>query len=278
MRVLAWVGVVAVLLLLLRIVVVALEPKLAFYPLRGIQETPRDLGIPYEQVPLQTRDGERVYGWWLPQEKARADVIFWHGNGGNLSLWLDVIAGLHHQGFAVFAVEYRGYGSCSGRPTEQGIYRDADAALDDFWARRRTAGRPMIYWGRSLGSVVAAYAASTRRPDALVLESPFPSKMSLLWHYPVMAAFGMFSAYRFPTGRFLQDFDRPVLIVHGRRDSIIPFAQGQKVFDALTGPKEMLVLDAADHNDLHVADAAAYWAGIERFIERLGATPRSGAQ
>ena len=274
MRLVVWVGVAVVLLMLLRAAVVAVEPKLAFYPLRGIQETPRDLGIPYEQVALVTDDGERVYGWWLPQERARADVIFWHGNGGNLSLWLDVVAGVHQRGFAVFAAEYRGYGNCSGRPTEQGIYRDADATLDDFWNRRRSAGRPTIYWGRSLGSVVAAYAASKKAPDALVLESPFPSKMSLLMHYPVMAVFGMFSAYRFPTGRFLQNFDRPILVVHGRRDTIIPFAQGRKLFEALTGPKEMLVLDGANHNDLHVADPAAYWAGIERFVERLQAARR----
>src|SRR5918996_150828 len=103
-------------LVLLKLLVLWLEPRMAFYPIRGVQETPGAVSLPYVDLRIQTEDGETLHGWWLEHPRPRAQVIFWHGNGGNLSLWLEVIVELRRRGFSVMAVDYRGYGLSTGQP------------------------------------------------------------------------------------------------------------------------------------------------------------------
>src|SRR5688572_30643276 len=86
------------------------EPRLAFFPLKGEDVTPSSLGIDYTPSTVETDDGERLRVWHLPRPDPQARVVYFHGNGGNLSLWSEVLAGLWHQGLEVIAVDYRGYG------------------------------------------------------------------------------------------------------------------------------------------------------------------------
>jgi fermentation-respiration switch protein FrsA (DUF1100 family) len=251
-----------------------LEPRMAFFPYAGVQETPAAYKLEFEDVRIPTADGETLHGWWLPHPSPRGQVIFWHGNGGNLSLWLDVIAGLRKQEFSVLAVDYRGYGASTGRPTEQGIYRDADAALRVFGERFRKPDVPVVYWGRSIGTAVAAYAAGESRPDALVLESPFPDVFAIIGGNPVMRVLALFSSYRFPTSRFLERYDGPLLVIHGDADSIIPFSAGRRVFEEARGSRKTFVpIPGADHNDLHAANPVPYWRAIDTFVAALRADP-----
>ena len=250
----------------LRLLVLALEPRAAFFPLRGEQETPAEYGLEYERVALRTADGETVAAWWIPGPADAPEILFLHGNGGNLSLWSDVIAGIGREGWSVFALDYRGYGLSTGAPSEQGLYRDADAFLEEFWARRHRPGRPVIYWGRSLGATVAAYMTTRRRPSALVLEAPFYSARTLISGDPVMWLLARFMSYRLETAAFLRGFPGPTLIVHGDADRIVPLRQGRRVFDALGGAKRMAVVPGAGHNDLHVASPDLYWRELRRFV------------
>jgi fermentation-respiration switch protein FrsA (DUF1100 family) len=251
-----------------------LEPKLAFFPTRGVQETPAAAGLPFTDQRIPTEDGETLHAWWLEHPEPRAQVIFWHGNGGNLSLWLDVIAGLRRRGFSVLAVDYRGYGDSTGRPTESGLYRDADAALRVFNDRLRTPTVPVIHWGRSIGSPVAAYSASRGAPGSggagVVLESPFPDLRTAISGNPVLRLLSMFSSYRFPTSRFLEGYDGPILVVHGDSDGIIPFSAGRAVYERARGSrKTFAVIPGADHNDLHVVNPQLYWRAIDDFVATL---------
>lgn len=258
-------------LLALKALVVALEPRMAFYPLRGLDSTPRQLGIPYREIALETADGETVYAWLLSDQKPRAEVVFWHGNGGNLSVWLDVIARMRSESLTVLALDYRGYGKSTGRPTEEGLYRDTEALVRRFWEDVHEPGTKVLYWGRSLGVVPAAYATTLRKPDGLVLEAAFPDKRSLLGHYPSLLVLAPFSRYRFPTVEFLRGFDRPVLLVHGDRDGVIPIEQGRKTFERLEGDKRFVEIPGADHDDLHAHDPGAYWRALDRFIDEVRA-------
>ena len=263
----------AIALVAIKLAVWVLEPSMAFFPTRGVQETPEDFGLAFTDVRVTTPDGETLHGWWLDHPRPRAQVLFWHGNGGNLSLWLDVIAEFRRRNFSVLAVDYRGYGASTGRATERGIYEDADAAVAFFNDRLRKPGVPVIYWGRSLGTAVAASASAHARPDALVLESPFPDVASLFRGNPVMQFFRLFSSFRFPVLRLIQRYDGPLLVIHGDRDTVIPFRAGRDLFDRAPTPrKEFVVIKGADHNDLHVVDPSVYWAAIDRFVSGLSKT------
>lgn len=259
--------VVAASLVALKLLVIWIEPRMAFYPIRGVQEAPAVAGLAFEDVAIPTADGERLHGWWLDAPGARAQVVFFHGNGGNLSLWLDAIVGIRQHGYSVLAIDYRGYGSSTGRPSEKGLYRDAEASIQIFRDRLHKPGAPVVYWGRSIGSPVAAHAAGRVPPDALVLESPMPDVRSLLRTNPVLWLLSFLSSYRFPTARLVRHYSGPVLIVHGDADSIVPHQAGRRVFDAAeTSRKTFVTIAGADHNDLHLVNPRRYWDAIETFI------------
>lgn len=260
----------------LKVLVWWLEPKLAFFPTRGVQETPAAAGLPFTDQRIPTEDGETLHAWWLEHPEPRAQVVFWHGNGGNLSLWLDVIVGLRRRGFSVLAADYRGYGDSTGKPSERGLYRDADATLRTFNERLRKPGVPVIYWGRSLGSPVAAYNASRAAPDGVgvVLESPFPDMRTAIGGSPVLRLLSVFSSYGFPTSRFLEGYDGPILVLHGDSDSIIPLSAGRAVYERARGTrKTFAVIPGADHNDLHVANPRLYWRAVDDFVATLREPP-----
>lgn len=264
---------IAVALVTLKVVIWLMEPRMAFFPTRGIQETPAAYGLTFADIRIPTPDGQTLHAWWLEHPQPRAQVVFWHGNGGNLSLWLDVIADMRQRGFSVLAADYRGYGGSTGSPTERGIYVDADAAVTAFNSQLRKPGVPVVFWGRSIGTPVAASTTRHTRPDALVLESPFPDVASIFRRNPVMRFFLVFSSYRFPTLRLMERYDGPLLVIHGERDTLIPFRAGRELFDrAATPRKEFVAIQGAEHNDLHVADRAAYWAAIDRFVAGLPKT------
>jgi uncharacterized protein len=254
----------------LKLLVWWLEPRMAFYPIRGVQETPAAAGLPFRDVRVPTADGETLHAWRLEAPEPRALVVFFHGNGGNLSLWLDVIVELRRRGFSVFAPDYRGYGASTGKPSEQGLYRDADATIRVVGNELARPDVPIIYWGRSVGSPVAAYAASRTTAAALVLESPMPNVRTLLRTNPVLWLLSHLSSYRFPTSRFLERYEGPLLVVHGDADAIIPYNAGRRVFaDARTSRKTFLTIPGADHNDLHIVNPPLYWRGIDEFMASL---------
>src|SRR5688500_4939100 len=165
----------------------AFEPRLVFFPSAGEDRTPASDGIAYEAVRIRTSDGESLVAWQLEPDDPIADVVYFHGNGGNLSVWLPVLASLHAHRLRVLAVDYRGYGLSSGRPSEEGVYRDAEAVAQHAARRRATpAARPLVFWGRSLGGPIAAAATHTVRPDGLVLESSFADKAAVIRSNPVL--------------------------------------------------------------------------------------------
>jgi len=244
------------------------ESGLAFFPLRGEDETPAAFGVPFEAAVLTTSDGERVHAWWMPHEPARATVLYLHGNGGHLSMWAPVLTGIWRQGYAVFAVDYRGYGRSTGRPSEAGLYRDVAAAVAAVHARGDRGGAPLVYWGRSLGAVMAARAARDRAPDGLILEAGFPSLRAVLEGSPFWLL-SWLSSYRFPASEWLADVTVPTLVIHGERDSVIPFRLGQRLFESVRGPRRFVAISGGDHNDPEPADPGRYWTAVREFTDGL---------
>ena len=170
----------------------------------------------------------------------------------------------------MLAVDYRGYGLSTGTPSERGVYLDAETTVR-YAAADRSAGRPLVYWGRSLGVPIAASATRVVPPDGLVLESGFPDKAAVIREQPILRALNVFSEYRFSTVDLLSDFRRPVLVIHGDRDSIIPFTLGRELFHRVSGPKQFHAVRGADHNDFLDESRADYWTAIREFIAALRA-------
>jgi pimeloyl-ACP methyl ester carboxylesterase len=237
----------------------ALESRLVFFPYRGEDENPRALGITYRALTLTTSDGERIAAWQLEPEAPVADVVYFHGNGGNLSVWLPVLASLHALRLRVLAIDYRGYGLSTGSPSEDGVYRDAEAAVR-YAAANRRAG-PLI--------PIAASATRIIVPDGLILESTFVDKAAVIRRQPLLRALNMFATYRFPTVEMLEHFSRPVLVIHGDRDTVIPYPLGEELYRHLGGSKHFAHVSGADHNDLFDISREEYWKPVFSFVSSL---------
>ncbi len=251
---------IAVLALLVRWI----EPRFAFYPTRGETETPADYGVPFEAITVDTGEGDRLHAWMMRASRPRANVVYFHGNGGSLSNWAPILTAIVQHGYSVFAFDYRGYGLSTGRPTERGLYHDVGAIVNRAW-REGAEGVPTIYWGRSLGGAIAAYAATVRAPDGIILESAFPTGRAAVRDSTPLVILSLLASYRFPTADFANRAKRPVLVMHGNRDSVIPFALGQELFEKLTVPKQFVVIEGGDHNDTVPRGADAYWSAVDKF-------------
>ena len=245
-----------------------IENRFVFRPDRRIFQTPADRGVPFERVFFEASDGPRLSAWHLCSAKPRAAILYFHGNSGNLGLFTEVFQLLYEHGLQVFAVDYRGYGQSSGDPSEDGLHLDAMAAIEYFKQHCRIPDLPLTYWGRSLGCCVAAFAASQEAPDGLILESGFPSKKHLLEYFPQFRVFRIFSKCRLDTARYLRDHPFPVLVVHGDKDQTIPFEQGRRLYDSLSGRKEFYLVKGADHINTHRLDSKAYMKRVLRFVEQ----------
>lgn len=231
--------------------------------------TPRDAGLEYEDVSIETTDGLRLHGWYVPAAGRRA-LLFFHGNAGDVSIRTESLRLFHELGLSVLIIDYRGYGRSEGRPSESGLYMDAEAAWAHLVERLDYAPGDIVVFGRSLGAAVAAWIAARREPRALIIESAFTSVpdlgQELYWFLPVR----WLSRNRFPTRELVAAVDCPVLVAHGREDEIIPYRHGEQIFAAAAEPRAWLELDGG-HNDVGLRILhGAYREGIRRFLESLG--------
>src|SRR5262245_52687985 len=112
----------AIALVAIKLIVIWLEPRMELFPPSGVSRTPRELGIPFADLRSPADGGATLQAWWMPHPDARAEIVYFHGNGGNLSLWLDALAAVHAQGWSVLGFDYRGYGASTGTASEQGLY------------------------------------------------------------------------------------------------------------------------------------------------------------
>jgi hypothetical protein len=241
------------------------EPRIAFFPFPGEDETPRTAGLPFDAITIETTDGERLRAWLLHGPHPRARIVYFHGNGGNLSNWSPILSAIARRGYSVLAVDYRGYGLSTGHPTERGLYRDVDATVVRPWSEADSR-LPLVYWGRSLGGALAGYGATVRKPDGLIIEAGFADARSAVRGSPPLAVLSLLASYRFPTAEFINRANVPVLQLHGDRDSVIPFELGRDLFQKITGPKEFVVIPGGDHNDEAPRDGGAYWSAIDGFV------------
>jgi fermentation-respiration switch protein FrsA (DUF1100 family) len=266
---------VVIVVVAIAVLVRQFEARFAFFPFPGESRTPADYGLPYTPHTVTTADGERLRLWQISNSHAVAQVLYFHGNGGNLSVWSDVLAGIVRHGYEVIAIDYRGFGESTGSPSEQGLYRDVEAALAFVDARLRRPELPIIFWGRSIGTTMAGYAASRRPPDAVILEAGFPAARAIFETSPVMWVLTMFTTYRFPTAEWMAGVHAPVLVLHGNHDSVIPYRLGQRLYESLPEPKRFVTIEGGDHNDAAPRDAGAYWGAISAFVQSLRSSPPS---
>ncbi len=196
-----------------------------------------------ETLSLTTADGVQISAVHLLNQRAEYTILYSHGNAEDLGLIAPLLAQLREWGFAVFAYDYRGYGTSRGTPLERGAYEDVDAA---YAYLTRVLGVPpgrIIAYGRSVGSGPAVHLAARRPLAGLIVESAFVTAFRVLTRVPLLP---------FDKFRNIDEIARvscPVLVMHGVQDDIVPVAHGRRLFAAALEPKRFLWVEGAGHND-----------------------------
>lgn len=202
-------------------------------------------------VTLHTSDDLELEAWFAPAPTGASDrgyaVLVAPGNGGNRLDRAGLARRLTSAGFAVLLMDYRGYGGNPGSPSEAGLARDADAAVDALghlgYPPRRT-----IYFGESLGTGVVAALQARRPPAGVVLRSPFTELADVgAHHYPWLPVNWLLRD-RFQVLGHIEVTGIPVTVIYGDRDSVVPSQQSAEVAGAAPNLVESVVLHA-DHND-----------------------------
>ncbi len=223
------------------------QSSMIFFPYATLDQTPAEWGLVYEDVFLDTEDGVRLHGWYIPRHGSKQALLFFHGNAGNISHRGASVEIFHRLGLNVFIFDYRGYGKSQGKPDEKGLYKDARAAWRYLSKERGFGQEEIILFGRSLGGAVAAELAAEIQPGGLILESTFSSAKDVANAvFPVLSRL-IFLRYDFDTAAHVRRVACPVLVLHSPDDEIIPFRLGEKVFQAAKEPKSFVKM-RGDHN------------------------------
>ncbi|MFC1667361.1 alpha/beta hydrolase [Candidatus Omnitrophota bacterium] len=244
-----------------------IERRTLYFPMKEIEFIPKEAGLSYEDVYLNTEDGARLNGWFIPAGDSRFTILFFHGNAGNISHRMEKILILNKLALDVFIVDYRGYGRSNGRPSEMGLYKDAQAAYNYLVSERRVSSEHIILYGESLGGAVAVDLAGAKTVKALITECAFSSTHDVARAvYPFLPAF--FVSSKFDSVKKIKNIKIPKLIIHSQNDEIIPFEQSIKLFKMSPEPKKHLVL-IGGHNTCFLDSKDAYVSGIKDFLEGL---------
>ena len=239
-----------------------IESRSIFFPMKGAPPVPTN-ALPHEDVFFEAADGTKLHGWFVPGDPKAPVVLFLHGNAGNIGHRWEKIHILHAIGVSVFIVDYRGYGRSEGRPSEKGIYKDADAAYAYLTGRGATA-EAIVPYGESIGGAFAIDLASRKPVRALIVEDTFTSVPAMVRRsLPFIPAFCL--ATRLDSLPKIMRIKAPKLVFHSADDEIVPFEMGEALFQAAPEPKRFVRLRGG-HNTAFFDDLSTYRRGLAGFL------------
>jgi uncharacterized protein len=206
-----------------------------------------------EDVWINVTNDALLHAWFVraTAQPALATVLYFHGNGGNITHTGWRAAELAAQGFDVLTFDYRGFGRSDGVISdESGLYADGDAAYDYLVRERGVKPEQLVLYGLSLGTTVAIDVAARRPCGALIVESGLSSasemgQVALPWLPRWLHFLGK---NRFDSAHKIANVKCPVLITHGTNDRTVPVAQGRRLYEAAPEPKRLLIIEGGGHN------------------------------
>ena len=218
---------------------------------------------------------DQIQMWWLPHAHPNAPTLLYlHGTFRNLYQNIQKINALREAGFAVLAVDYRGWGDSTPIvPSEASIYADANVAWAELIKRQPNPTLRVIY-GHSMGGGVAVELAHTKRAGtdygALILESTFS-------RWPDVGAangalgtvLSWFSSQRFASIEKIASVDAPILMLHGTADNTVPIALGRRLFAAAPKGAQMIEIEGGSHSNIQREAPAVYQQAMRRLISKL---------
>lgn len=211
---------------------------------------------------LESSDDESLSAYFLEAPDTKDVLLYSHGNGEDVGHIRPLLREFQKKGISVFTYEYPGYGTSTGKPTEDGVYAAADAAYTYLTEQKGYAPGSITLYGRSLGSGPSCWLAERYPVSGMILEGAFSST------YRVMTKIKLLPFDKFDNIARLPKMKCPVLLMHGKLDRTIPFEHALKNEQALDGRAETYWIDNAGHNNLIEIAGYGYWDAVLRFIRK----------
>ncbi len=197
------------------------------------------------QIPVAK--GLVLDSWYKPPQNHQPVILYLHGNAGHIGYRMYLARHFISAGLGILLLEYRGYGGNRGRPAEKGLYEDGRAAMR-FLKQQGIPEKSIILYGESLGTGIATQLATEFSVCSVILQSPYASFTALArYHYwglpiPVLDKYDSLSK--------IAKIHSPLLILHGKLDIIVPYPQGEILFNFANEPKKLIKFPNKGHNDL----------------------------
>jgi hypothetical protein len=200
-------------------------------------------------------ENNTLYGYWVKSKNPQSGItiLYCHGNKNNMDEYWDRVMILHQLGVQVFIFDYRGFGLSEGKPSENGLYKDGESALNFIRSHYQVDKDSLCLYGYSLGNIVSIYLTAEKiNPLCLIAEAPFASANSLtqgslsldipeLW----------LTEGKFDNVEKIRRIKTPFLLIHGDQDDMVRFRDnGKVVYDNAPQPKSLRLVSGAKHTDI----------------------------
>jgi fermentation-respiration switch protein FrsA (DUF1100 family) len=212
-------------------------------------------------------DGTKLHGWYVNCAQPKGHALLLHGNAGNVTLLAETLRTLNRRhNLSVLALDYRGFGKSEGKPSEEGLYQDARAARRWLAEKEGIAETDVILMGVSLGGAVAVDLAARDGARGLVLSNTFTSLPAAAQHQVPWLPMNLVLSTQMDSLAKIKEYRGPLLISHSEADEVVPFTQGQALYDAAPGPKRLINNHGSKHND---PQSEEYRVALDEFLTQL---------
>lgn len=238
------------------------QDKIIFKPTVLAQDYTFKFETPFEEIFLETPQNGRIHSIWFKNKNPKGIIVYFHGNKAGLERWGNITEYFAKKNYDVFVMDYRGYGKSTGELNEQLLYKDAQAVYD--FVKKTYNEADIIIYGRSLGSGIATNIASKNNPKKVILETPYFSIIDIANSWlPILPEF--IYEYKIKSGDYIKKVNCPVTIFHGTQDRVIPLSSAKKLFKVANFPKELIVIETANHGNINAFDA--YHKKIDELLQ-----------
>ena len=207
---------------------------------------PTNIQFEYKEVYIDSEKDIKLKSWYSYSSPNKKTVLFFHGNAGELSARIYKLNKFHDLDLNFLIISWRGFSGNKGKPTEQGLYKDAQSAVN--WLEERGINKKdIILYGESLGTGIAVELATKHQYSGIILESPYTSMIDMGKRFYPFLPIRILQKDKYNSLKKLNIIKSPILVLHGKSDTLVPFSMGKKIYDAANEPKYYYFPDFDNH-------------------------------
>ena len=238
------------------------QRKLLYHPNINSFDT-HSINHKIEKVLISSKND--LMAWHYKNNESYKTLVFFHGNAGGLSNRVYKLNELSKLKLNYLIFAYRGFNGNSGKPTEEGLYEDADRAIN--WLKSKGIyEKDIILYGESLGTAIAIHTGQFKNFSGIILEAPFTSMIDVGQKYYPIFPVKFLLKDKYESKKKLNGIKSPVLVMHGGKDNIVPFYMGQQIYEALSVPKFAYFNDQDDHMMEYNKELIS---SVKKFLEQI---------